>query len=187
MKTRSTGPHTFVRYEGKLGTVAVILVTPGRELKVSAGNLLPVDSQLARRRHVTAVFPDEPAPAPGGAPPPKRGPGPEPERPEPGWPAPQPGEDGGAAPAPPTTGAHAPPAPPPERGGEPAPTTTSSSLGISFGEPSSLPSGVRLVPAPPEVMQGEEVVGPSRLVDEDDGLPRGDQGKLPWREYARGG
>ena len=58
MKTRSTGPHTFVRYEGKLGTVAVILITPGRELKVSAGNLLPVDSHLAQRRHVSTVFPE---------------------------------------------------------------------------------------------------------------------------------
>ena len=58
MKPRSTGPHTFIRYEGKLGTVAVIFIRPGRELKVSASNLLPVDSQLARERHVTKVFPD---------------------------------------------------------------------------------------------------------------------------------
>ena len=50
MKPRSTGPHTFLRYEGKLGTVAVIIMHPGRELKVSASNLLPVDSQLARQR-----------------------------------------------------------------------------------------------------------------------------------------
>ena len=72
MKTKSTGPHTFVRYEGKLGTVAVIIVTPGRELKVSASNLLPVDSHLARRRHVDAVFPDNPRPPTTPARPPKR-------------------------------------------------------------------------------------------------------------------
>ena len=48
MKTRSTGPHPFVRYEGKLGTVAVIIGPAGRELKVSASNLLPIDSRLAR-------------------------------------------------------------------------------------------------------------------------------------------
>ena len=58
MKTRSTGPHAFVRYEGPLGTVAVILIAPNRELKVSASNLLPVDSHLAKRRHISAVFPD---------------------------------------------------------------------------------------------------------------------------------
>ena len=68
MKTRSTGPHTFVRYEGKLGTVAVIIIGPGRELKVSASNLLPVDSYLAQRRHVSAVFPDVPTTSPPPAP-----------------------------------------------------------------------------------------------------------------------
>lgn len=66
MKTRSTGPHVFVRYEGKLGTVAVVIVGTGRELKVSASNLLPVDGWMARQRDVAHVFPDpQPATSPG--------------------------------------------------------------------------------------------------------------------------
>ena len=68
MKPRSTGPHTFVRYEGKLGTVAVIIVHSGRELKVSASNLIPVDSRLAQKRDVEVVLPEFPKPPPDPAP-----------------------------------------------------------------------------------------------------------------------
>lgn len=68
MKPRSTGPHTFVRYEGKLGTVAVIIVHSGRELKVSASNLIPVDSRLAQKRDVEVVLPEFPQPSPDPAP-----------------------------------------------------------------------------------------------------------------------
>ena len=53
-----------------------------------------------------------------------------------------------------------------------------------------MPSGVRLVPAPPSPrppLGGEEVVGPGGDSGDEDGLPLGDKGKLPWREYARGG
>ena len=64
MKPRSTGPHTFVRYEGKLGTVAVVIVHPGRQLKVSASNLIPVDSQLAQKRHADVVLPETRAQVP---------------------------------------------------------------------------------------------------------------------------
>ena len=55
-----------------------------------------------------------------------------------------------------------------------------------MGEPSDLPSGVRLVPEP-----AEEEAGPSGTSPEDpwagEGLPVGEGGLLPWREYARGG
>ena len=68
-------------------------------------------------------------------------------------------------------------------------------MGISLGEPSDLPSGVRLVPEPTG-----EVTGPSRAPAgessgrgmatdpwEGEGLPTGEGGLLPWHEFARGG
>lgn len=61
MKVRSTGPHIFLRYTGELGTTALLSVGGGRTLPVSATNLLPVDSWMARQRHIDRVLP-EPAP-----------------------------------------------------------------------------------------------------------------------------
>ena len=52
LKARSVGPYVFVRYEGKLGTVAVINMGDGRDRFVSAANLVPVDRDLAARRNL---------------------------------------------------------------------------------------------------------------------------------------
>lgn len=61
MKVRSTGPHIFLRYVGELGTTALLSMGGGKTLKVSASNLLPVDSWMAKQRDINAVLPP-PAP-----------------------------------------------------------------------------------------------------------------------------
>ena len=177
MKTRSTGPHAFLRYEGRLGTVAVINGPANRELKVSAANLIPVDSALARRRHVTAI-PELPPDHTPTAPQPVR------KRTVAGDLLPE------VPPVPPIIRDQRGPDPPVEAGvPSRAGPAASSSWTSPSEEPSALPSGVRLVPGPPPGHAWEEeVTGPGGAQYQDeDGLPRGDGGRLPWRQYARGG
>ena len=42
MLCKALGPYTFDRYTGPLGVNAVILDPDNKEVRVSAGNLLPV-------------------------------------------------------------------------------------------------------------------------------------------------
>lgn len=63
LKARSVGPYVFVKYVGKLGTVALVTMGGGREQHVSAANLVPVDRDLARKRALDSSV----APPAGGS------------------------------------------------------------------------------------------------------------------------